>query len=155
MEMAVWLSYAYHTSFAHLPAGHRLVFPDTVHERATALWIILWTLFQELGLEATHPAGQQPPQAQAAPSSVAGPAGAPQPGGAAGPDVRGTPGQQPPQAQPGLGTEDGDETRIARDGRPYTRLEFIEHYKENWNACWEEASIATAGGAPQPAATHF
>ena len=55
-------------------------------------------------------------------------------------------------SQPSLGTEDGDETRIARDGRPYTRLEFNEHYGEDWHAYWEEASIATAGGAPQPAA---
>ena len=44
------------------------------------------------------------------------------------------------------------ETRIAWDGRPYTRLEFMNHNGEAWNARWEEASIATAGGAPQPAA---
>ena len=54
--------------------------------------------------------------------------------------------------QPSLGAEDGDENRIAKDGRPYTRLEFNEHYGEDWHAYWEEASIATAGGAPQPAA---
>ena len=46
----------------------------------------------------------------------------------------------------------GDEQRIARNGRPYTRLEFMDHYGEEWNARWQEASIATAGGAPQPAA---
>ena len=46
-----------------------------------------------------------------------------------------------------------DEKRIARDGWPYTRLEFIEHYGRDWRAHWEEASIATAGAAPQPAAT--
>ena len=46
----------------------------------------------------------------------------------------------------------GEERRIALDGMPYTRLEFMEYYGENWNACWLEASIATAGGAPQPAA---
>ena len=45
-----------------------------------------------------------------------------------------------------------DEKRIARDGWPYTRLEFIEHYGRDWRAHWEEASIATAGAAPQPAA---
>ena len=45
-----------------------------------------------------------------------------------------------------------DEKRIARDGWPYTRLEFIEHYVKDWRAQWEEASIATAGAAPQPAA---
>ena len=55
-------------------------------------------------------------------------------------------------SQPSLGTQDGDENRIARDGRPYTRNEFIEHYGEEWQVYWEQASIATAGGAPQPAA---
>ena len=55
-----------------------------------------------------------------------------------------------------LGTDEdhwnGEEKRIAGDGRPYTRREFSEYYGESWNARWEEASIATAGGAPQPAA---
>ena len=57
---------------------------------------------------------------------------------------------------PSLGTPEddwnGEQRRIALDGMPYTSLEFKEHYGENWNACWQEASIATAGGAPQPAA---
>ena len=57
---------------------------------------------------------------------------------------------------PSLGTPEddsnGEERRIALDGMPYTRLEFMEYYAEEWNACWQEASIATAGGAPQPAA---
>ena len=46
----------------------------------------------------------------------------------------------------------GEERRIALDGMPYTGLEFMEYYGENWNACWQEASIATAGGAPHLAA---
>ena len=29
-----------------------------------------------------------------------------------------------------------DEKRIARDGWPYTRLEFIEHYGRDWRAHW-------------------
>ena len=57
---------------------------------------------------------------------------------------------------PSLGTPEddwnGEQRRIALDGMPYTGLEFKEYYGENWNACWQEASIATAGGAPQPAA---
>ena len=55
-------------------------------------------------------------------------------------------------SQPSLGTEDGDEFRIARDGQTYTCLGFKEHYGEAWHAYWKEASIAIAGGAPQPAA---
>jgi hypothetical protein len=49
----------------------------------------------------------------------------------------------------------GDEQRIARNGWPYTRSDFIDFYGEDWNARWEEASIATARrGWPweQPAA---
>ena len=49
----------------------------------------------------------------------------------------------------------GAEQRIARNGWPYTRRDFIEFYGEDWNARWEEASIATARrGWPweQPAA---
>ena len=46
----------------------------------------------------------------------------------------------------------GEEQRIARDGMPYTFLQFIEYYGERGNARWQEAPIATAGGAPQPAA---
>ena len=38
----------------------------------------------------------------------------------------------------------GAEQRIARNGWPYTRRDFIEFYGEDWNARWEEASIATA-----------
>ena len=57
---------------------------------------------------------------------------------------------------PSLGTPEddwnGEQRRIALDGMPYTSLEFKEYYGENWNACWLEASIGTAGGAPQPAA---
>ena len=46
----------------------------------------------------------------------------------------------------------GEEQRFARDGMPYTFLQFIEYYGERGNARWQEAPIATAGGAPQPAA---
>ena len=45
-----------------------------------------------------------------------------------------------------------EEIRIAWNNRPYTRREFEKYYGENWRAPWEEASIATAGGGPQPAA---
>ena len=45
----------------------------------------------------------------------------------------------------------GEEQRFARDGMPYTFLQFIEYYGERGNARWQEAPIATAGGAPQPA----
>ena len=59
-------------------------------------------------------------------------------------------------SQPSLSTDEDhgndEEKRIAWNGWPYTRREFIEYYGENSNARWEEASIATAGGAPQPAA---
>ena len=55
-------------------------------------------------------------------------------------------------SKPSVGTEDGEEKRIAWDGRPYTRLEFMDYYGNDWNTRWGEASIAPAGGAPQPAA---
>ena len=45
-------------------------------------------------------------------------------------------------SQPSLGTD--EEIRIAWDGWPYTGLQFIEHYSENSEARWEEASMATA-----------
>ena len=53
---------------------------------------------------------------------------------------------------PSLGADDGDEPRIARDGRPYTRLEFKEYYGEHWYVYWGQASIATAGGGAHPPA---
>ena len=46
----------------------------------------------------------------------------------------------------------GEEQRFARDGMTYTFVQFIEYYGERGNARWQEASITTAGGAPQPAA---
>ena len=55
-------------------------------------------------------------------------------------------------SQPSLGTEEahwnGGETRIARGSRPLIRLEFMKY----WNACWDEASIATAAADWRPAA---
>ena len=53
---------------------------------------------------------------------------------------------------PSLGADDGDEPRIAIDGRPYTRLEFKEYYGEHWHLYWVEASITTAGGGAHPPA---
>ena len=72
-------------------------------------------------------------------------------------------------AQPSLGTKkvhwNDEETRIAADGRPYTRFEFMEYYGAKGTARWEEASdrclppalepparlpAPTIAGAPQP-----
>ena len=66
-------------------------------------------------------------------------------------------------SQPGLGTEDDAEIRIASDGQPYTRLQFKEHYGDDWHGYWETAWIVAVGqqppqaaptnaGAPQPGA---
>ena len=48
-------------------------------------------------------------------------------------------------SQRNLGT--GEEHRIAWDARQYTLDEFREYYGENWRAHWDQAPIATTGGA--------
>ena len=55
-------------------------------------------------------------------------------------------------SQSALCQPDDEETREARDGYRYTRLQFEEYYGEMWYVHWKEARIVSAGRGPQLAA---
>ena len=43
----------------------------------------------------------------------------------------------------------GEQRRIALNGKAYNRLQFRQYYGKSWEARWNEALVDTQGGAPQ------
>ena len=56
-----------------------------------------------------------------------------------------TPALLSPPPVDGVARDDGQQTRIATDGRHYTRLQFNEHYGQHGFAYWKKATIPPAG----------
>ena len=129
MEIAVGLSYAAHTSEVYLPANTWLTYTRGSHDENRREWRAIWMMFHLLGCEATvkHGPGTQ----RAVTGGASEPAGAALAGGAE-------------YAAQGLAEmledlERPEVRRKARDGRFYTKDEFLNQYGDDGHDKWEEA----------------